>query len=77
MNTYSMATMYIDKQRAIKHQWRISERHLWLAAFLGGGLGAFFGMHIFHHKTRHWKFHMGLPAIAVIQGVLATLYYMK
>lgn len=46
----------IDKKRAKKNQWRISERTLLLVGFCGGAVGALAGMKIFRHKTRHWYF---------------------
>ena len=46
----------IDKQKAKKGKWRLPEGTLLLMAFLFGSLGAFCGMHVFHHKTQHKKF---------------------
>ena len=48
----------IDKRRARKCQWRISENILLGVAFLGGSVGALFGMSVFHHKTRKKKFNV-------------------
>lgn len=56
---------YIDKQRAIKHQWRISESALLLSAFIGGSFGAAAGMKIFRHKTKHPKFYILVPALLI------------
>lgn len=64
-----------DKARAVKGKWRISEAALILAALLGGSIGALAGMKIFHHKTRHRKFTVGIPVILVLQIVLMALYY--
>ena len=64
-----------DKARAAKGRWRISEAALILAALLGGSIGALAGMRIFHHKTRHRKFTVGIPVILVLQIVLMALYY--
>ena len=64
-----------DKARAVKGKWRISEAALILAALLGGSIGALAGMRIFHHKTRHRKFTVGIPVILVLQIVLMALYY--
>lgn len=46
----------IDKKRAKKGEWRISERTLLLIGFFGGAIGALMGMKQFHHKTMHWYF---------------------
>ena len=56
-----------DKRRAQKKQWRISEKTLLLLAAAGGSAGAWAGMLIFHHKTKHLKFRIGVPAIFLIQ----------
>jgi len=51
MNTLGFALMGLDKKRAGEHQWRISERTLFLVAALGGSVGSWLGMYIFHHKS--------------------------
>ena len=58
INLAAFVLMYSDKQRAIRHHWRIPER---------GSIGAIAGMYLFHHKTRHWYFVIGMPAILVVQ----------
>ncbi len=70
INLTGFALMGIDKKRAVRHAWRISEAALFLAAFLGGALGSFLGMRYFHHKTRHWYFALGMPLIALLQHLL-------
>lgn len=67
MNLMALIFMAVDKQRAKKHQWRISEKTLFLLAFLGGSIGAWLGMYLFHHKTKHWRFIVGMPGILTIQ----------
>ena len=67
LNLAGFAMMGIDNKRAIRGAWRISEASLFLTALLGGALGCTLGMHCFHHKTRHWYFRYGLPAILLLQ----------
>lgn len=67
LNLAGFAMMGIDKKRAIRGAWRISEASLFLTALLGGALGCTLGMHCFHHNTRHWYFRYGLPAILLLQ----------
>ncbi|MCX4270440.1 MAG: DUF1294 domain-containing protein [Lachnospiraceae bacterium] len=76
INLYAFFLMRVDKQRAIHHQWRIPEKNLFLSALLGGSLGSLFGMYHFHHKTKHWYFKIGIPAILIFQLFL-TLYLLK
>ena len=64
-----------DKKRAKKREWRISEKTLIGIAVIGGSVGAILGMHVFHHKTRHWYFRYGLPVILIIQLLLAWFLY--
>lgn len=66
MNMVGFLTMGIDKQRAIKKEWRIKERTLLLIAFLGGGIGSLIGMKVFRHKTKHVKFTLLIPIAAVL-----------
>ncbi len=73
MNIVGFAIMGVDKARAKKHAWRISEATLFLVAILGGSLGSIWGMQHFRHKTKHWYFVAGMPAIFFIQLALAIL----
>lgn len=59
--------MYIDKGRAIKNQYRISEKTIWTISFLGGAAGALLGMKWFKHKTKHFSFKWGLPSLTIFQ----------
>ena len=75
INVITFIMFGADKARAVKGRWRISESALILAALLGGSIGALAGMRIFHHKTRHRKFTVGIPVILVLQIVFMVLYY--
>ncbi len=59
-----------DKLMAKLDRPRIPEAALWGLAILGGGVGAFLGMRLFHHKTRKGFFHIGLPLLALLQIAL-------
>lgn len=48
--------MAIDKYKAEKNKWRISEMTLFLVTLFGGGIGTTFAMYKFHHKTRKMVF---------------------
>ena len=77
MNVIGFAIMNIDKKRAIRGAWRISEASLFLTAFLGGALGCTLGMRYFHHKTKHWYFKYGMPAIFAVQLFLLLFFCHK
>ena len=70
-NLLAFALMGLDKRRARRGAWRISEQTLFLAALLGGALGGTAGMHLFHHKTRHWYFRFGFPILLLLQLLAA------
>ena len=61
----------IDKWKARRGSWRISEKALLLTTFCFGGIGAFLGMRIFHHKTKHWYFQVFVPIFLILQ--IATI----
>lgn len=63
-----------DKYKAQKHHWRIPERTLIGIALAGGSIGALLGMKVFHHKTRHTKFTIGVPLIIIVEAVAVFLF---
>lgn len=77
INAAAFVLMLVDKVKAKKNRWRISERTLMLSAALGGSVGALLGMYTFRHKTRHIKFTLGVPAILIIQLALALCLFLK
>lgn len=66
LNTLGFILMYVDKNRARKRQYRISEKTLWVTAFLGGAIGEMLGMYVFRHKTKHRAFKWGLPLLSIL-----------
>ena len=73
VNIVGFAMMGIDKKRAIRGAWRIPEASLFLVALIGGSIGPILGMNTFRHKTKHWYFKYGMPAILILQ--LSLLFY--
>ena len=74
VNVLAFALYGIDKYKAKAGAWRIPEKTLLGIAVLGGSVGAIAGMKTFHHKTKHWYFRYGLPALLAIQ--LAAVYFL-
>ena len=67
----------LDKWKARRKQKneavrRVPEKTLFLLAVLGGSLGALLGMQVFHHKTLHRSFRLGIPAILICQLAAAV-----
>lgn len=73
VNMTAFIMMAVDKRRAKRHAWRIAEAHLFLSAILGGSIGAWAGMYVFHHKTKHVRFVVGMPLILFLQVVLTGI----
>ena len=72
VNITSFLLYGIDKYKAKKGRWRISEATLLLMAVIGGSIGAWGGMRIWHHKTMHKMFKYGIPVIIILQVALAA-----
>ena len=77
INAATFIVYGIDKYKAKKAKWRIPEATLLLLAVLGGSIGAWMGMKVWHHKTMHKKFKYGIPAILLIQIALMAYLHMK
>ena len=75
LNLLTFLVFGIDKWKAMKGRWRISEFTLLLLAVIGGSIGALLGMRVWHHKTKHLKFKYGVPLILLAQ--LALLYFFQ
>ena len=73
VNVVAFLLYGLDKRKAIKGQWRIPEKVLLGMAVIGGAIGALFGMLVFHHKIRKWKFMLGVPVILILQ-IVAVCY---
>ena len=77
INAITFVVYGIDKYKAKKAKWRISEATLLMLAVLGGSIGAWMGMRVWHHKTMHRKFKYGIPAILLIQIALMAYLHMN
>lgn len=66
----------VDKRRAKKDRWRIRESTLFLISALGGSVAMYISMRLFHHKTKHKRFMIGIPIIIVLQlGAVFAVWY--
>ena len=72
VNITSFLLYGIDKYKAKKGRWRISEATLLLMAVIGGSIGTWAGMRLWHHKTMHKKFKYGIPIIIIMQIALVV-----
>ena len=73
MNLVGLAVMAMDKSKARHHAWRIPEKTLFLVSILGGSVGTWAGMYLFHHKTKHWYFRWGFALLTAAQ--CAIIYF--
>ena len=74
INALGLLIMLADKEKAKKHLWRIPESTLLTVAALGGSIGCYAGMRLFHHKTRKPKFYIGIPVIFAVQLLVAGYF---
>ena len=65
----------IDKLKAKKGKWRIPENTLLLLAIIGGSIGAWLGIKVWHHKTLHKKFKYGIPLIVIAQIAIVVYIF--
>jgi uncharacterized membrane protein YsdA (DUF1294 family) len=77
INVVTFLVYGIDKVKAKQGSWRISEATLLILAVIGGSIGAFLGMKVWHHKTMHKKFKYGLPLILLAQMSLIYLLFVN
>ena len=73
INVATFFTYGLDKWKAKKAKWRIRETALLTLAVLGGSIGAWLGMKVWHHKTMHKKFKYGIPLILLVQIAAVVL----
>lgn len=73
INIIALIAYGADKRKAIKGKWRISEKTLLGIAALGGSIGALTGIKLFHHKTKHKKFTVGVPIMLTVQVIVFVL----
>ena len=78
VNVLGLVLFGIDKWKAKHDKWRISEATLLSVTAIGGSIGAWVGMKVWHHKTMHKKFKYGIPLVMVLQLALLlfTLYWL-
>lgn len=77
INIITLILYGIDKWKAKHNMWRIPEATLIILAAVGGSIGAFAAMKLFHHKTMHKKFYIGVPVIIILQIAMCLTIYLK
>ena len=77
VNFFSAILTVVDKKRAEKNKWRISENSLIFSVVLGGAVAEYITMKVIHHKTLHKQFMTGLPVIIVFQFILIIYIFLK
>ena len=74
INIITFLAMWLDKRKAKKGKWRISEGALFVLAILGGSIGGIIGMYTFRHKTKKPRFTIGFPTILIIEILIIVFY---
>ena len=72
INLVTFLVFGLDKWKAKRKEKResvrrVPERTLFLLSAIGGSVGALLGMRVFHHKTLHRSFRIGVPVILMLQ----------
>ncbi len=73
MSLLAFLVFGFDKKKAKRGRWRIPEKTLFTLAALGGSLGAWLGMRVFRHKTKHPAFRIGIPLLTLLNLVTAGI----
>ena len=76
INLITFITFGVDKFKSIKKTWRIKESTLINLCIIGGSIGGLLSMYLFHHKTKHYSFYIGIPLIIIIQIILLVYLIM-
>ena len=69
INIISFVLFGIDKRRAKRKLWRVSEKVLLATSLLGGATGALIAMVIFKHKLSKKSFYIGVPVLIVLNKI--------
>lgn len=77
VNVIAFLTIGIDKYKAQRRKWRISELNIFILGIIGGAMGVFLGMGFFRHKTKHLKFTLGIPLVLVLNVFLFGYLFQK
>ena len=77
INVITFLAMWIDKRKAKKGSWRISEKALFTLVLLGGGVGGILGMYVFRHKTQKPRFVVGFPFILLFEIAAGIFLYFQ
>ncbi len=77
INVATFLTYGLDKWKAKRSKWRIREAALLMLAVLGGSIGAWLGMIVWHHKTQHKKFKYGIPIIILVQAIIIWYFFFR
>lgn len=75
INLVAILAIAIDKSAARSGDARVKESSLLIVAAIGGGIGMYIAMKLFHHKTRKNKFKVGVPAIVLTEIALVSIIY--
>ncbi|MCM3625841.1 DUF1294 domain-containing protein [Paenibacillus glycanilyticus] len=74
INILAFSLMGMDKSYARHKKRRVPEKRLFGVSALGGALGAWIGMQVWRHKTKHTSFRIGIPLLFVFNMVV--IYYL-
>ena len=74
INLLTFMLFVVDKERAVRHKYRISVFTLLTLAFMGGSAGALLAMSLVRHKTKKKIFTVGIRLMLAMHVVLLGIY---
>ena len=77
LNIIAFCLYGLDKRKAERGKWRISEPTLFFVAIMGGSVGSLMAMQLFHHKTQKNYFRYGIPAILIVQATVVAFLLLR
>lgn len=77
VNVVAFIAYWNDKRKAKSKAWRTPEATLLFLAAIGGSVGAWAAMQLFHHKTNHPQFYIGVPFLFFVQVGVALWLWLK
>ncbi len=77
VNIVLFILMGVDKVKAKRNEWRIRESTLLITSLIGGGIGGFIGMKLFHHKTKKWYFYVMFTVGIILHAILLWCAYSR
>ncbi|MBS7527360.1 DUF1294 domain-containing protein [Fusibacter paucivorans] len=75
-NVIALLLMCLDKRKAVKGKWRVSELSLLAFGWLGGAFGILSGMVVCKHKLSKLRFRFMMPIAGLVHWLIIGYYFL-